>query len=117
MYTAAVVTVSDRSSKGERPDGSGPLVASLLEEAGYQVTEQVIVPDSLLTIQDMLTSLADQKGVALIVTTGGKGFSPQDVTPEGTPALCPRPTPGLPEAKAQKAAIQADIEKILGIAK
>ena len=98
MYTAAVVTVSDRSSKGERPDGSGPLVASLLEEAGYQVTEQVIVPDSLLTIQDMLTSLADQKGVALIVTTGGTGFSPQDVTPEATLAVCQRLTPGIPEA-------------------
>ena len=98
MYTAAVVTVSDRSAKGERPDGAGPLVASLLEEAGYQVVERAIVPDEMADIQEVLMDLADRKGIALVVTTGGTGFSPRDVTPEATLAVCHRMAPGIPEA-------------------
>lgn len=98
MYTAAVVTVSDRSSRGERPDGAGPLVASLLEDAGYQVTETVIVPDEQPEIEAVLMDLADREKAALIVTTGGTGFSPRDVTPEATLAVCPRIVPGIPEA-------------------
>ena len=98
MYAAAVVTVSDRSSKGERPDTAGPLVASLLEEAGYQVLETRIVPDEIAAIQAALTDLADRKNVALTVTTGGTGFSPRDVTPEATIGVCPRLVPGIPEA-------------------
>lgn len=98
MYTAAVVTVSDRSARGERPDGAGPLVASLLEEAGYQVTETVIVPDEQPEIEAALVDLADREKAALIVTTGGTGFSPRDVTPEATLAVCPRIVPGIPEA-------------------
>lgn len=98
MYTAAVVTVSDRSARGERPDGAGPLVALLLEEAGYQVTETVIVPDEQPEIEAVLADLADRKHIALAVTTGGTGFSPRDVTPEATLAVCPRPVPGIPEA-------------------
>lgn len=98
MYTAAVVTVSDRSSRGERPDGAGPLVASLLEDAGYQVTETVIVPDEQPEIEAALVDLADRKHAALVVTSGGTGFSPRDVTPEATLAVCPRIVPGIPEA-------------------
>lgn len=98
MYTAAVVTVSDRSARGERPDGAGPAAASLLAEAGYQIIDRAIVPDELSEIQDILTELADRKQAALIVTTGGTGFSPRDVTPEATLAVCERLTPGIPEA-------------------
>ena len=96
MYTAAVLTVSDRSFQGTRPDGAGPLVASLLREAGYLVTETAVVPDEQPQIEAALIRLAGQ--AALVVTTGGTGFSPRDVTPEATLAVCERLTPGIPEA-------------------
>lgn len=98
MFTAAVLTVSDRSFRGERPDAAGPLVASLLAEAGYQITETAIVPDEQEKIQAALIRLADKNDAALIVTTGGTGFSPRDVTPEATLAVCQRQAPGIPEA-------------------
>lgn len=98
MYTAAVVTVSDRSARGQRPDGAGPAAVSLLEEAGYRVVDKIVVPDELPDIQTILIDLADRKQAALVVTTGGTGFSPRDVTPEATLAVCERLTPGIPEA-------------------
>lgn len=98
MYTAAVLTVSDRSFRGERPDEAGPLAASLLEEAGYRVVETAVVPDEQPEIVTALIRLADESRIALIVTTGGTGFSPRDVTPEATLAACERLTPGIPEA-------------------
>lgn len=98
MYTAAVVTVSDRSFRGERPDGAGPAAAEMLEAAGYQVEERVIVPDEEADIRAALVRLADERDAALIVTSGGTGFSPRDVTPEATLAVCPRQAPGIPEA-------------------
>lgn len=98
MYTAAVLTVSDRSFRGERPDEAGPLAASLLEEAGYQVVETAVVPDEQPEIEAALIRLADESRIALIITTGGTGFSPRDVTPEATLAVCERLTPGIPEA-------------------
>lgn len=96
MYTAAVLTVSDRSARGERPDEAGPLVVSLLETAGYRVVETALVPDEQPDIEAALIRLAGQ--AALVVTTGGTGFSPRDVTPEATLAVCERLTPGIPEA-------------------
>ena len=98
MYQAAVLTVSDRSSKGERPDTAGPLVARLLEEAGYEVVLTAIVPDEQPQIEDFLRDTADRQLVQLLVTTGGTGFAPRDVTPEATLAVCERMTPGIPEA-------------------
>ena len=98
MFTAAVVTVSDRSFRGERPDGAGPVAAQMLEEAGYEVAETVIVPDEQEDIRSALRRLADEKDVALIVTSGGTGFAPRDVTPEATLAVCQRLTPGIGEA-------------------
>lgn len=98
MFQAAVLTVSDRSFRGERPDGGGPLVAQLLEGAGYEIAEAVIVPDEQDQIEAALRKLCDEAGVALVVTTGGTGFSPRDVTPEATVAVCQRLTPGIPEA-------------------
>ena len=98
MYTAAVLTVSDRSFRGERPDGAGPLTASLLEGAGYRVLETALVPDEQPDIAAALIRLTDEVRAALVVTTGGTGFSPRDVTPEATLAVCERLTPGIPEA-------------------
>lgn len=98
MFTAAVVTVSDRSFRGERPDSGGPLVAELLKNAGYAVTETILVPDEQPEIEEVLRTLCDQRDVALVITTGGTGFAPRDVTPEATLAVCDRLTPGIPEA-------------------
>ena len=98
MYHAAVLTVSDRVSRGERPDEGGPLVAEMLTDAGYTVTETVLVPDEQPQIEAALIRLADGGNCPLIVTTGGTGFAPRDVTPEATLAVCQRVTPGIPEA-------------------
>jgi len=96
--TAMVLTVSDRSSRGERPDAAGPLVARLLEDAGFTVIRTAIVPDERPQIEAALSAAADSGEVELLVTTGGTGFSPRDVTPEATLAVCDRLTPGIPEA-------------------
>ena len=98
MFKAAVLTVSDRGSQGLRPDEAGPLVARLLEEAGYEVVRTLIVPDDRPRIEAILRQWSDQGSADLIVTTGGTGFSPRDVTPEATIAVCHRLTPGIPEA-------------------
>lgn len=98
MFQAAVVTVSDRSFSGQRPDSAGPLVAELLREAGYQVAETAVVPDERPQIEETLRRIADGGAVQLLVTTGGTGFSPRDVTPEATLSVCDRLTPGIPEA-------------------
>ena len=98
MYHAAVLTVSDRSFRGERPDGGGPLVAEMLKNAGYEVTVTAIVPDEQAQIEEKLRQIADSGEVQLLVTTGGTGFAPRDVTPEATLAVCDRLTPGIPEA-------------------
>ena len=98
MYQAAVLTVSDRSFRGERPDAGGPLVAKMLSEAGYEVVDTQIVPDEQPLIESALCGICDSGAVQLLVTTGGTGFSPRDVTPEATIAVCSRMTPGIPEA-------------------
>ena len=98
MYQAAVLTVSDRSAQGQRPDTAGPLVAQLLEEAGYAVALTAIVPDEQTQIEEFLKDVADRHLAQLLVTTGGTGFSPRDVTPEATLAVCHRLAPGIPEA-------------------
>ena len=98
MFKAAVLTVSDRSSQGLRPDEAGPLVVKLLAEAGYEVTRTLIVPDEGPRIEAALRQWCDRDPVDLIITTGGTGFSPRDVTPEATIAVCQRLTPGIPEA-------------------
>ena len=94
---ACVVTVSDRSSRGERPDTSGPLLAGLLREHGLEVGDVVLVPDEVDAVQQaLLTAVRD--GCDLVVTTGGTGLSPRDVTPEATAPLLERALPGLAEA-------------------
>ncbi len=98
MFTAAVVTVSDRGARGERADGSGPRIEALLRERGYDVVHREIVPDEAGEIERALVRLADERDVALVLTTGGTGFSPRDVTPEATERACTRMVPGIPEA-------------------
>ena len=98
MYKAAVLTISDRSFRGERPDEGGPLVVKILEEAGFSVTHTAILPDEQAQIEAAMRELADNRTVDLLVTTGGTGFAPRDVTPEATIAVCERMTPGIPEA-------------------
>lgn len=98
MYTAAVVTVSDRSFAGQREDTSGPCVKELLLASGFDVVETTVVPDEQPMIESLLRKLADECDIALIVTTGGTGFSPRDVTPEATLAVCGRRADGIPEA-------------------
>lgn len=97
MLQAKVITVSDRCDRGERIDKSGPAVAELLREAGYSVGEIGLVPDEIDRIADALLAAAAED-YALIVTTGGTGFAPRDVTPEATAAVCERMVPGIPEA-------------------
>lgn len=97
MFTAKVITVSDRSFRGERPDTAGPQVAALLRAAGYEVGGIVIVPDERDEIAAALRAAA-QEDIALIVTTGGTGFAPRDVTPEATMDVCERMAPGIGEA-------------------
>ncbi len=98
MFRAAVITVSDRCARGERPDEGGPLVAALLKKAGYELVHTAILPDEQEEIEQVLCEIADQGLADLLVTTGGTGFAPRDVTPEATRTVCTRMTPGIPEA-------------------
>jgi len=95
---AAVLTVSDRSARGERGDESGPALAELLREAGAAVVAQEVVSDELEPLAERLRALADRGDVNLVVTTGGTGLSPRDNTPEATRAVLEREVPGIPEA-------------------
>lgn len=97
-YTAAVITVSDKGARGERRDTSGPALCALLQEAGYDVRHTVIIPDDWVRIHAELLRCADDLGIQLVLTTGGTGFSPRDVTPEATMAVVERPAPGITEA-------------------
>jgi molybdenum cofactor synthesis domain-containing protein len=94
---ARVVTVSDRSHGGMRHDASGPLLASLLRDLGFAVDDVVVVPDEVSAVQEALRSAADA-GLDVVLTTGGTGFAPRDVTPEATRPLLDREAPGLAEA-------------------
>ncbi len=96
-YSARVITVSDRSFRGERVDEGGPAVAEVLRGAGYEVDKIVLVPDEIAQIEQALREAA-RDGIALCVTTGGTGFAPRDVTPEATLAVCEKLVPGIPEA-------------------
>ena len=97
MFTAKVITVSDRCAAGEAEDKSGPVVADMLAAAGYTLLESALTSDEPDEIEAALLR-AVEEDAALIVTTGGTGFSPRDNTPEVTLRVCERPVPGIPEA-------------------
>jgi len=92
-----ILTVSDKGSRGERADRSGPAIREIIEAAGGQVVRTAIVPDEEEDIRKALLAWSDE-GLDLVLTTGGTGFSPRDRTPEATKAVIERETPGLPEA-------------------
>ena len=98
VYTAAVITVSDLGSKGLRQDTSGPAVRAMLEDAGFSVTHTAMVPDEQAHISAVLRDCADQRHIDLIITTGGTGLSPRDVTPEATLAVLDREIRAIPVA-------------------
>jgi molybdopterin adenylyltransferase len=94
----AILTLSDRSARGERPDASGPALVELIHAQGWSVVEQSLLPDEESTIRALLSSWADSGKMDIVLTTGGTGFSPRDVTPEATRAVIDREAPGLAEA-------------------
>ncbi|MEW5870138.1 MAG: MogA/MoaB family molybdenum cofactor biosynthesis protein [Chloroflexota bacterium] len=94
----AILTVSDRSARNERPDASGPLLAEMVAAQGWRILAQSILPDDLPALRQQLAAWADSGEFDLILTTGGTGFSPRDVTPEATLAAAERLAPGLAEA-------------------
>lgn len=93
-----VLTVSDRSSRGEREDTSGPALTGLVSAQGWQVVLVKTVPDDLELLRGVLSEWADSGQIDIILTTGGTGFAPRDVTPEATRAVIDREAPGLAEA-------------------
>lgn len=102
--TAAVLTISDSASRGARHDESGPRIASLLEEHGFEVTARGVIRDDVADIEQALRTAAPT--VRLIVTTGGTGLGPRDVTPEATRAVCDRMVDGLAERMRAAGAAQ-----------
>ncbi len=94
----AILTISDRSSRGEREDTSGPALGAEAQKLGWEVIHTAIVPDDLNSIKSILVQWSASHQVDLVLTTGGTGFSPRDVTPEATLAVIERHAPGLAEA-------------------
>ena len=95
---AVVLTISDSCAAGSRVDQSGPFIAGRLQGAGWDIEEMTIVPDEQMEIAEMLEHWATEHHVDVIITTGGTGFSPRDVTPEATLSVIDRRAPGISEA-------------------
>jgi molybdenum cofactor synthesis domain-containing protein len=93
-----ILTISDRSAKGARPDRSGPILEELVDKQHWQVTRTDIVPDNQAEIERILLAWVESNEVDLLLTTGGTGFAPRDVTPEATAAVIQKPAPGVAEA-------------------
>ena len=98
LQSSAVVTVSDTSSKGERKDEAGPVIEEALRRLGFHVAETHVVPDERAQLSALLAAIADEGRAQLVVTTGGTGLSPRDVTPEATLDVADRLVPGIAEA-------------------
>ena len=111
-WKTAIITLSDKGYAGEREDKSGPLVREMIERAGYEVTEMVLLPDERMMIEEKLKELCDERETDLILTTGGTGFSPRDCTPEATLAVAERNAPGINLPGSPKA-VKENLEYIL----
>ncbi len=101
MFNIGIITASDKGSRGEREDASGRLIATMLQELG-QIRSYKVVADDAEQISREMVIMADQLGVDLILTTGGTGLGPRDVTPEATLAVVDREVPGIAEAMRAK---------------
>ncbi len=98
-FNTAILTISDRGSRGEREDLSGPALKKILDDTGnFDIVREAIVSDEPDEIESVLIDWCDKERVALILTTGGTGFSPRDLAPEATSAVIERPAPGFAEA-------------------
>jgi molybdopterin adenylyltransferase len=98
LITAGVITLSDKGSRGERVDLSGPEVTRMLREIGIETTFYEVVPDEADVLEKKLIEFVDDRRLDLVVTTGGTGVSPRDVTPEATLKVIDREIPGMAEA-------------------
>ncbi|MCB7317297.1 MOSC domain-containing protein [Lacrimispora sp. 210928-DFI.3.58] len=107
-FTAAVITLSDKGARGERKDESGPAAKEMLEQAGYDVVELLLLPDEPAQLKTQLIRLADSRQVDLVLTSGGTGFSLRDQTPEATMAVADRNAPGIAEAIRYKSMAVTD---------
>ena len=96
-----ILTVSDKASRGERLDTAGPALAALMEIYGAEIAERATLPDERDQIERQLRQLADDAGLDVVLTTGGTGLSPRDVTPEATLAVADRVVPGIGEVMRQ----------------
>lgn len=94
----AILIASDRSSRGERPDATGPALAEWVQQRGWQVVTQAILSDDYVALRNWLMARCDEGGVDVILTSGGTGVAPRDVTPEATRSVIDREVPGLAEA-------------------
>jgi molybdopterin adenylyltransferase len=99
---AAVITLSDRSSRSEREDKSGPVIVDFIARLGGSVVSYEVIPDETELLKTRLVELSDRGTVNLILTTGGTGLTPRDITPEATLAVADRIVPGFAEAMRQK---------------
>jgi molybdenum cofactor synthesis domain-containing protein len=97
MKRAGVLTLSDKGSEGLRQDLSGPIIIEILKGLGISVEVSAIIPDDLTLIKERLTSWCDKQSLDLIVTTGGTGLSPRDVTPDATLTVIDKRVPGMEE--------------------
>lgn len=101
---AGVITISDKGSRGKREDKSGPEIIAILKDAGIDVACIKIIPDEKDQIREALIEFADKKNIPLIVTTGGTGVSPRDVTPDATLEVIDKEVPGMAEAMRRASA-------------
>ncbi|MEI8172293.1 MAG: MogA/MoaB family molybdenum cofactor biosynthesis protein [Deltaproteobacteria bacterium] len=104
IISAGVITVSDKGSRGEREDKSGMEVINLLKGIGADIVQTAIIPDEVDQIKKTLVEYADIRNLDLIITTGGTGVSPRDVTPDATLAIIDKEVPGMAEAMRRESA-------------
>jgi molybdopterin adenylyltransferase len=102
VMRVAILTISDSSSRGERPDRGGPSVRERCVNLGWQIASEAILPDDRSKISEALKQIADSSAVELILTTGGTGLGARDVTPEATSEICGRIVPGLSELMRER---------------
>jgi molybdopterin adenylyltransferase len=106
MWQAAILTISDKGFRGEREDRSGPMLGEILAKAGFSIVNFEILPDDRPLLEQRLRHLADESSLDLVVTTGGTGVSPRDVTPDATLAVIDRQVPGMAEAMRAKSLLK-----------